>query len=169
MKLIVADSSPLIVFARAGLLTVLHQVAGDILVPEAVFGECTRETARPGAMAITEAHRNGLLAVIDEPDISTVPELRKIANLDAGELAVIALAVARECPVLLDERLGRNVAKLNGLTIVGSAGILLRAKQLGLIDRIAPVLATWRGWGYFLSSALVETILSRAGEDSEHG
>jgi predicted nucleic acid-binding protein len=59
------------------------------------------------------------------------------------------------------------VGALNGLTVIGSAGILLAAKKQGRIARIAPILATWRSWGYFLSPALVTAILSRAGEDGE--
>jgi predicted nucleic acid-binding protein len=164
VKRIVADSGPLIVFARSGLLDIVKRVGGDILVPAPVFAECTRELARPGATTLTDAHQNGLLSVIAEPDFAAIPKLQNIVNLDSGEVAAIALAMAHKCPVLMDERLGRNVAALNGLSVIGSAGILLAAKDLGLIDHVAPILVAWRDWGYFLSPALLEAVLSRASE-----
>ncbi len=164
MKLIVADSGPLIVFARAELLDVVKQVAGEILVPEIVFFECSQDPAKPGARAVIEAHRKRLFTVIPEKRAGGLPEVRKVANLDAGELAVIALAISKRCPVLIDERLGRDVAALNGLTVIGSAGILVAAKKRGLIDQVAPILTAWRDWRYFLSPALIQTVLSKAGE-----
>jgi uncharacterized protein len=164
VKLIVADSGPLIVFARAELLDVVVQVAGEILVPGAVFSECTQDATKPGARAIIEAHHKRLFTIASELRPDAPAKIRQIANLDEGELAVIALAMAERCPVLIDERLGRNVAALNGVTVIGSAGILLAAKKRGLINRIGPILSAWRDWKYFLSPALIQTILSKAGE-----
>jgi hypothetical protein len=167
VKLIVADSGPLIFFARAGLLNIVRKVAGDVLVPEIVFSECVRESGKPGASAIAEALREKLFSVVDNPPADAMPNLQKIASLDTGELAAITLAVKRDCPVLMDERLGRNVATLNRVTVIGSVGILLAAKRRGLIEAVGPILSTWSGWGYFLSSGLIETALSAANEGPE--
>jgi predicted nucleic acid-binding protein len=49
--------------------------------------------------------------------------------------------------------------------VIGSAGILLAAKARGLLPAVAPILATWREWGYFLAPALLEAVLIRAGEN----
>jgi uncharacterized protein len=167
VKLIVADSGPLIVFARAGLLTIVSETGGKILVPGAVFSECIREPGKPGAAAIAEALREKLFSVVDGVAVDAMPKLRKAANLDEGEMAAIVLAMNRNCPVLKDERLGRNVAALNGLTVVGSVGILLAAKRRGLIAAVAPILSQWSNWGYFLSHGLIEAALSAAGEKTE--
>jgi hypothetical protein len=164
VKLIVADSGPLIVLTRAGLLKIVSEIAGDILVPEAVFFECTHEARKPGAAAIVEALKGGLFSVADEAAVGALPALQKAANLGAGEMSAIALAIDRNCPVLMDERLGRNVASRYGLTVIGSVGILLAAKRRNLIAAIAPILSEWGRWGYFLSPSLVETALSAAGE-----
>jgi predicted nucleic acid-binding protein len=48
--------------------------------------------------------------------------------------------------------------------VVGGAGVLLAAKDRGLIEAIAPILADWRDWGYFLAPGLVDAILRRARE-----
>lgn len=88
----------------------------------------------------------------------------ELAGLDGGEIAAIHMAAELRCPILMDERLGRQAARRKGLTIIGSAGLLLAAKQRGLISAVAPVLAQWREAGYFLSASVTEAVLKRAGE-----
>ncbi|HXT08595.1 MAG TPA: DUF3368 domain-containing protein [Roseiarcus sp.] len=64
----------------------------------------------------------------------------------------------------MDERLGRQAARRHGLTVIGSARLLIVAKQRGLMPAVGPILDQWRRSGYFLSAALVEAALQRAGE-----
>jgi len=87
-------------------------------------------------------------------------------TLPGGEAirAAIHLAHALQCPVLMDERRGRRAARRRGLTVIGSAGLLLQAKERGLIPALAPILERWRQSGYFLSATLVKEVLERAGE-----
>jgi predicted nucleic acid-binding protein len=84
--------------------------------------------------------------------------------LDIGELAAIRLALALRCPILMDERLGRQAAQRQGLTVIGSAGLLIAAKQRGLIPAVPAILDQSRRSDYFLSAALVQAVLKRAGE-----
>jgi predicted nucleic acid-binding protein len=85
--------------------------------------------------------------------------------LGQGEVSAIALAMELGCPVLIDERLGRCVVSLHGVRVIGSAAILIAAKERGLIPAAKPVLADWRAAGYFLSEALLRVVLQRAGEE----
>lgn len=126
-----------------------------------MFAECTHDLTKPGARAVIEARNEERITVSPDADL---PGLRTIANLGAGEISAIALAAANACPILIDERLGRTVAALHGIPVVGSAGLLLAAKQRGHIKEIAPILAAWRGWGYFLSPTLFTSVLKRASE-----
>jgi len=122
---IVADSSPLIVLARSGLIDVLRQVAGAIVAPATVYRECTTEAALPGAQAIRQARDSGRIEV--RPDVHARWPDGPAPMLDGGELAALALAWNLGCPVLMDERLGRQVARRHDVPVVGSAGILLAA------------------------------------------
>ena len=38
-------------------------------------------------------------------------------------------------------------------------------QRRGLLPAVAPILATWREWGYFLAPELLKAVLTRAGED----
>lgn len=159
---LVADSSPLIVFARVEQLAVLWGVTGGVVVPRTVWRECTETGDRPGAPALQQAQAQGWIRVLD--DALALSALRPLPSLDAGETAAIALALELQTTVLMDERLGREVAQRRGLAVVGSAGVLLQARRKGLLPAVAPVLARMKAEGYFLSDVLVREVLRRAGE-----
>jgi predicted nucleic acid-binding protein len=164
VKLIVADTSPLIVVARSRLVPVLKQVAEEVVLPATVYAECTLDMGRPGAQAIRAAVVAGKLAVHPDVHPSRLDVEDETPALDEGERAAIALAQALGCPLLIDERHGRQAALRGGLTVIGSLGILLEAKRRGAIPAVAPIVQQWRAWGYFLSESLVKAVLERAGE-----
>jgi len=162
MRLVVADSSPLIVFARSEMLVILRQVVGEIIVPQTVFNECTGDMSKPGARIIADAYQSGLITVHADSKAITPPE--NFPMLDRGEIAAIALALELGEPVLMDERLGRQAATAQEITVIGSAGILLAAKNKKLIQNVRLILESWQAFGYFLSPTLITTVLQLAGE-----
>lgn len=162
MKLVVADAGPLIIFGKTCGIGVIRAVADEILVPPAVVAECTAHLGLPGAVAIRKAIDGGLLTVLDAGAVAgTGPDL---LLLDDGEKEAIAAAHACQCPVLMDEAIGRGVARKLGVQTIGSLGILLAAKQRGAILAVAPIIEDWRAGGYFLGERLVAELLMRAGE-----
>jgi predicted nucleic acid-binding protein len=66
--------------------------------------------------------------------INTGPLLALIAGYgDLGEASVIQLAVNENIrTVCIDEAVGRRIARLNGLCLTGSIGVLLQAKRKGI-------------------------------------
>ena len=110
MKLIVSDASPLIVIARSGLIPMLQGLVEEVIVPATVYAECTVQIALPGAEAVRAAVQAGQIQVLpDATDAEDQPG-EELSALDAGERAAIHLAEALQCPVLMDERLGRQAA-----------------------------------------------------------
>ena len=74
-------------------------------------------------------------------------------TLDRGEASVIHAAleqgIARVC---IDEKVGRRIARLNGLTLTGSIGILAKARQAGYPLDIEQALLRLRNHGIWLGN-----------------
>ncbi len=158
---IVADSGPLIGLARIGSLDLIQSIFNTVLIPTAVAAECCRDSEFPGARLIHAAIEEQQLQVAEPPgpaDIVFPP------SLGAGERAVIELSLVRRTGALMDDRLGRQVAKRIRIRVLGTGGLLLLAKQRGAVATIEPLLSDLLNQGYRISRAVVEELLRRAGE-----
>ena len=104
----------------------------------------------------------GELRLIDDP----VAEPRQMAHalLDAGERSAIAAALTLGAAVLVDEKRGRAVAAQLGLHVLGTLGLLVRARDAGLIDKVRPLAEALLHGGYHLGRPLVEHTLEAIGE-----
>jgi predicted nucleic acid-binding protein len=88
-----------------------------------------------------------------------------LAELDAGEAAVIQLAVEQGVAFVgIDERKGRRAAAAAGLTPVGSLGLLGRAKTLGIVSAIKPYVDKMQASSVWFDDELVRQFLAALGE-----
>ena len=160
-KVIIADASPLIAFGSIDKLSVLFKLFGKVIIPEIVASECLVDKTRPGAIAIDKAINDKLIQV--HSAVITATD-NVYAILDQGEAAAIALAHSLNLPLIIDEKLGRGVAKKLGVKIIGTIGVLLLAKQKKMVKVIKPILLQLKNGRYFLSDALIKEALKRAKE-----
>jgi uncharacterized protein len=159
---IVADTSPLILFARAGHLQLLADLFGDVLVPPGVAAEAFQQApARPGAAELANA--TGTWLQIEAPaDTEGVAAL--IAAIDQGEAEAIALAVQHRLALLIDDLAGRPVAREWRVPVTGSGGALVAAKRRRLIGLVRPALDDLIAQGMRLSPRIYRQLLQDAGE-----
>jgi predicted nucleic acid-binding protein len=158
----VSNASPLIVFSRIGELNLIGRAYGTVLVPPAVWREVVEEGAdRPGAAGVAGVD---WLRRVDVAPSGLLTRMRP--RLGAGEAEAIALASERAgtIPLLLDDLDGRRVAGELRLPVVGSAGVLVAAKKLGLIESARPLLAELRSAGLYLSDRVFTDALVLVGE-----
>lgn len=88
-----------------------------------------------------------------------------IAALDKGEAAVIQLAIEQgRLRVSIDELQGRRIAVALGLSVVGSLGLVARAKTLEIIPAIRPLIEKAMKEGIHYHSDLVSRVLAAVGE-----
>ena len=128
---IVSNSSPLIALAKIGKLDVLS----GVVIPKAVFDEI----AKPKREYVKELCEWGKDKVIAVKNRKAVEYLEMI--IDRGEAETIALAEELNTDaVLIDDLKARKIAKLRGLNIIGTIGVLLDAKERGLIREVKPLL-----------------------------
>lgn len=87
------------------------------------------------------------------------------AFADAGETQAMLLYKAIDADYLLiDDKRGRRVAKINQIKTIGSLGVLLQAKRTGLISNIAPLIKQIESSPLFMSESLIQSVLELAGE-----
>ncbi|MDX2211826.1 MAG: DUF3368 domain-containing protein [Oculatellaceae cyanobacterium bins.114] len=134
-----SNTSPILNLAIVDQLELLRQQFGEILIPHAVLDELKVNEERPGSQAIRAAISSGWMKT---QEVSNEPLAQLLKQtLDRGEAEAIALAIELKADwTLLDEREGRKVAKSLGLNVTGILGILLRAKQLGELESLQPVI-----------------------------
>jgi predicted nucleic acid-binding protein len=66
--------------------------------------------------------------------------------------------------LLCDDLEARRIATAQGIRVVGTLGLLVRGKRVGLLDAVRPIVAAMVAMGLRVSSDLVEEILGLAGE-----
>lgn len=126
---LVADSGPLIAFARLGRLEVLRNLATGLAVPTAVWRDVTME--KPGL-----AHAIAIGSVSWIEAVSPTQPLYEPADEGLGPGEVEALQIGFEmCGVrlLIDELLVRREASRLRLPIIGTVGLLISAEAAGLV------------------------------------
>jgi predicted nucleic acid-binding protein len=158
---IVINTGPILALVAAcGDLGILASVYRQVLVP---FEVCSEVGAggRVG-FGLTEFAAADYLVKQQEPTPVT-PYLSHA--LGPGEAAVIQLALDRGIPtVCIDESVGRRLARLSGLKVTGSLGVLLKAKRQGLPVRIQTCIERMRSHGVWVSDRVATDVLRHAGE-----
>jgi len=160
MTVLVADSGPLISFARIGQVELIGKMVDRVLIPPAVMGELApKGKRRRGAAALRRA---SWLAVEDLRD----PHLLELVppHIGLGERAAIALAYERGLPLLIDDFAGRQEARRLNIPILGSVGLLLEAKRQGVISQVKPLLDALVQDGFRLAQEIYLEVLRRANE-----
>lgn len=159
-RLVVADTSPLLYLHRAGHLHLLRELYGGIVVPPAVVAELA--TGADLGHAVPPLAAFDWIRVLALPDRTLLPAM---VDLGPGESEVIFLGLAHSGSlVLLDDRLARRIASLVGLAHSGTLGILLKARNAGLLDSVRPILQSLRSHGMRIHADLEEQVLQLAGE-----
>lgn len=158
---IVINTSPIVALVAAtGDLRVLRRYR-RVCVPLEVCHEIAAGGA--GQFALAEFQQANWLSKSTTP---IVPSTMLGNTLDLGEASVIQLALERNIQtVCIDESVGRRIARLSGLQVTGSLGILLKAKREGYPIRIAEAIVRMRQHGIWLSERVVVEALYLAGED----
>src|SRR5688572_12639880 len=121
--LVVCNSSPIIALAQIDALHLLRLLFNHVVIPPAVQGEI-QSIALPEWIEV-------------QPLAQELDARVAAASLDAGEREALGLALERRADLLvLDDLPARVLAEHIGLPLIGTVGVLLLAKQRGLLERI---------------------------------
>jgi uncharacterized protein len=157
--IVIADSTPLIALSRIGKLSLLRDIYGEVFIPPAVLQEVVDESElRPGALEVSQA----TWIQVRSPTVSQAAFLRA---LDLGETEAILLALDfPKSLLLIDESAGRREALNQGIKVVGTLGVLMHAKKIGLVPLLKPELDRLLSEGFHLSEEICQIALNASGE-----
>lgn len=149
-EVVIADTSCFIALSRIASLDLLQKVYGRVSTTTTVANEFGQ--ALPAWVSME-----------DPNDLRTVRTLA--LQVDPGEASAIALSMERDgSTLILDDRKGRIVATALGLKVTGTLGVLVKAKRVGALPSIKPLIAALRTAGFRTSEELEQALLREAGE-----
>lgn len=157
MQKIVSNSSPIIHLAKIGKLELLKDFYEIVVVPEAVYRECTMEGKE---RAEVELIRNADWLKISQANDKKLVKLLQ-SSIDDGESEAITLALEIGADlILLDDSDAREKARLYDLRITGTIGILLRAEKEGKLSSIKETLEKLRITGFWIDTKLMSRLIN---------
>ncbi|WP_106497245.1 DUF3368 domain-containing protein [Lentibacillus sp. Marseille-P4043] len=165
MSRIITNSTPIIGLSILGKIDLLCDIFDEVFVPEGVYKEIVFSDS------VNDYGKTELNKMIDVGKIL----LRKVENrnlvrklygkLHEGELEVIVGAKELNIGIVaIDEKAARTLAKTFQLRPIGTVGILIIAKDRGLIKEVRPLLDKLIGYNFFISKAIYHHALELADE-----
>lgn len=157
---VICNTSPLQYLYQAGLLHLLPSLFGSVAVPPAVEAEIARGRRR--GVTLPDIAELRWLTVESVRDRTLLP---LVTGLGHGEKEALALGLEKPgCLLVLDDRDARRHAVMAGLEITGTLGVLLLAKERGLLELVEPALERLQILRFRLGTSIYRRVLTLAGE-----
>lgn len=162
---VVSNSSPLIALSALSCLGLLKEIFSEVLIPEAVYREVVLQgQGKPGARDVQEAEWIRRVQIRDQHAVDAILE-RFGLELGEAEAIVLAKEVGAAWVILDEDDKGpRKCARELGLSVIGTLGVLLRAKQEGHLSNMYEKLEELKANGFWIDAALARSVLLAAGE-----
>ncbi len=150
-KSLVINTSPLLaLIAATGDLRLLRDLFERVVVPAEVANEIEQGGLSGFGVEVFQK-----AAWLDKQSQPTHPTILLNELLDLGEAAVVQTAVdLRIKTVAIDERSGRRIARLHGLQVIGTLGILLKAYHAHKVESLEQAIENMKRRGIWISQRL---------------
>jgi len=149
-KIVIADTSSLIIFEKIEQLDLLIKLYSSIVVTPEIVNEYQEKL--PDWVIVTPVRDKKYQSFLE-------------TQVDKGEASAIALALELENSLLLlDDLKARKLAKKLNLKFTGTLGVISKAKQKGLISEVKPLLDKLILTNFRISDRIVNEVLRINGE-----
>ncbi|MBI5749953.1 MAG: DUF3368 domain-containing protein [Nitrospinae bacterium] len=160
-KIAVVNTSPIIYLSSINQLNLLKKLFQNIFIPDAVRHEVI--LGGKEGFGVGEIKSEKWIKIKTIKNKSAKRYL--LTDIDVGEAEVIVLAEELKADtVIMDDRLGRKIAKLRGFNVVGTLRILVAAKERGLITEVKPLIQKLKEVSFWLSDDVYKAILKQSME-----
>jgi predicted nucleic acid-binding protein len=134
----VSNAGPLIHLAKAGSLSLLKALYGEIIIPLEVKMEVVdkgKERGFSDAIQIEDAINEGWIKIQEIKPSKRFSKTAMVAGLQIAEIMVVHHAYRNEVIALLDDEPARVFARTLGIQVRGSLGVLLECLRRHIISR----------------------------------
>lgn len=157
---VVVNSSPLITLCKSNQEEILPKLFSEITVPRAVWDEVLA-----GGVADTAAQKLPSFNWARREASIVVPPLIQAWDLGAGESEVLAFALSKPGYLaVIDDTAARRCARALNISVIGTVGLFIVAKQRNLITEAMPHIEDLRNAGLWLADSLIEKLRQQLGE-----
>ncbi|MCB0592803.1 MAG: DUF3368 domain-containing protein [Lewinellaceae bacterium] len=158
MKLVIADTGALISLGHVGQIPLIEELFGDFFIAEAVWKELQNyENPEFDANMLAKLENRVV-------KIKSKNHLRMVMDYGESE-SVILYEELKADYLLIDDSKARMIAESLDVNCIGSIGLLIKAKQKGLIVELKPIFEKWVSIGRYFSRKLLNKILTDSGEN----
>lgn len=157
--IVFSNTTPIIALSSINCLHLLQKLFGEIHLVTEVIDEC----AAGGPISVP-----ALLEIdwIRPVKSSPIQHTSVLLELDKGEKHTLNMAGQYKADwVIIDEKIGRNMAEYLGLRVTGTLGILLKAKQQGLIPSFLDNVKAMQQQGIYFQETLVLKLANTVDEE----
>ncbi len=141
-RIIVSDTSCLILLDKIGRIDLLSLLFNSVTITTVIAKEFGKEL--PSFIKITDPQNQIYQKILE-------------GFLDPGESSAIALALeSDDCLLIIDEAKGRRKARQLKLNVTGTIGILITAKEKGLVNSITVIFDQINKTDFRISESLID-------------
>lgn len=149
-EIIISDTSCLILLSKIEELELLNKLANEVYITPIIKKEFGKEL--PDWIIVKSPTDNHYQKILE-------------MDLDSGEASAMALSFELDNPILIvDDLKARRIASRLNIRYSGSFGLILRAKQIGVLPTVRPILDKIKMTNFRISKSLFDAILDQAGE-----
>ncbi|MFO1431351.1 MAG: DUF3368 domain-containing protein [Candidatus Competibacteraceae bacterium] len=156
--IVFSNTTPLIALSSIDRLELLQRLFDRVHIVTEVVEECLAG----GPIAVPDLRRLDWIEIVESTAIID-PSI--LLELDKGEKHTLDMARKLKADwVVIDEKIGRNMAEYLGLRVIGTLGILLKAKQQGLISSFLDSVTAMQIQGIHYHPSLISKLAAKIGE-----
>lgn len=153
LRVVISDTSTLILFQKINELDLLNKLYGELITTPEIAKEYGEKL--PDWIKVESVYDKKYQEFLE-------------TQIDLGEASAIALAKEYDdVLLLLDDLKARKLANQLNLKMTGVLGIIHKAKQSGLIDKVKPLIEKLLLTNFRISDKVIEEILKLNNENAK--